>query len=594
MLKKKDIPTPLIEKKKRKKVPIVDKLDSSRFSIFYISWRFITYLLKVQWRRITNKPDKQKTATQLREIFEEFGGFWVKTGQLLAVRSDVFSEEICDELSLLQYGALGFPMEIVRSTIESQYGVPLEKIFDDFDEQPLAAASIAQIHTAVLRKKKSRVVVKVQRPGLDQAFKRDLELIKLVVKVLEVFNIFSYLRLNEAVSELERIFDEELDYRYEASNARRIKKTLQQHNVYVPKVYDKYTRPKVLVMEYIDAVLVSDYIKVSQSDPDKLRQWQQENNVDPEKVGGTLYVSLWRQVFEDNLYHADLHPGNIMLLRNSKVVLIDLGSAGSLDKDLRTNYKKYTDALRDGDYAKASDFIIRFGTDIPKANMPVVRAEMGRALDAWATRSNLKGLDFKDKSIGKATGQVSQVLIKYNIPSNWGFLKLTRSFLTLDACVEYLLPDFNPFKLLKKYQKQSDRRALNNSLQPENIRASVDRFVDIVEEYNTLSLPQVRNQSVPFELTADVFALSLAVILRTSSFVLLISGVSVFYAFLYQHYFEMIKFIHFKLAEEIVKQFPPLPYLEWVGILIVIGVMVRVLLACAVILERKEYKGIGS
>ncbi|NES19689.1 MAG: AarF/ABC1/UbiB kinase family protein [Symploca sp. SIO3E6] len=594
MLNKKDIPTPLVEKKERKKVPVVDKLDSSRFSIVYIVWRFVVYLLKVQWRSITNKPDKQKTATELRELFEEFGGFWVKTGQLLAVRSDVFSEEICDELSRLQYGALGFPMEIVRSTIESAYGVPLEKMFDDFDEEPLAAASIAQIHTAVLRNQKARVIVKVQRPGLDQAFKRDLELIKVLVNVLTAFNILSYLRLDEAVLELEKIFREELDYRYEASNARRIKKTLKEHKVYVPKVYDKYTKPKVLVMEYVNAVLMSDYIKVYQSDPDKLRQWEQQNNVDPDKVGEQLYLSLYRQIFEDNLYHADLHPGNIMLLRNSKFVLIDMGSVGSLDKSLRTTYQNYTNALSAGDLVKACDYIIRLGTDIPKVNLPTAREKMASALDVWLTRSELKGLSFKEKSLGSATGTLSQVLMEYGIPSNWAFLKLTRSFLTLDACVQFLLEDFNILKIVRKYNRQSDRRASEKSLQPETIKASVDQFFETVEEYNNLILPQLRHQSAPFTLTGNVFALSLVVFLRTLSLVLVISAVSVFYGFLYQHYFEIITSIHFQVAEEIAKQLPYLPYLEWVGILIVIGVIIRTLLACAVILERREYKGIGS
>ncbi|NEQ64062.1 MAG: AarF/ABC1/UbiB kinase family protein [Symploca sp. SIO2D2] len=594
MLNKKDIPTPLVEKKERKKVPVVDKLDSSRFSLFYIIWRFVLYLLKVQWRNITNKTDKQKTATELRELFEEFGGFWVKTGQLLAVRSDVFTEEICDELSRLQYGALGFPMEIVRSTIESAYGVPLEKMFDDFDEEPIAAASIAQIHTAVLRNQKTPVIVKVQRPGLDQAFQRDLDLIKVLVNVLKTFNILSYLRLDEAVLELERIFREELDYRYEASNARRIKKTLKEHKVYVPKVYDKYTKPKVLVMEYINAVLMSDYIKVSQTDPAKLRQWEEENNVDPDKVGEQLYLSLYRQIFEDNLYHADLHPGNIMLLRNSKFVLIDMGSVGSLDRGLRTIYQNYTNAVAAGDLATACDYIIRLGTDVPKVNLPTAREKMASALDVWLARSQLKGLSFKEKSLGSATGSLSQVLMGYAIPSNWGFLKLTRSFLTLDACVQFLLEDFKILKIIRKYNRQSDRRAEEKSLQPESIKASVDRFFDTVEEYNSLILPQLRHQSAPFVLTANVFALSLVVFLRTLSFVLLISAVSIFYAFLYQHYFEIVTSIHFQVAEEVAKQLPYLPYLEWVGILVVIVAMIRALLACSVILERKEYKGIGS
>ena len=595
MLDEKDIPTPLIEDKKQKKVKIVEEFDSNRFSIFYIIWKFIIYLSEVQWRRITNKPDRQKTATKLREIFEEFGGFWVKTGQLLAVRSDVFTDEICDELSKLQYGAVGFPMEIVRSTIESEYGVPMDKIFDDFNEEPLAAASIAQIHTAVLRNKKDTVIVKVQRPGIDQAFKRDLDLIKILVKLLTALNIASYLRLNEGVSELEKIFKEELDYRYEATNARRIKKNLKDHKVYVPKIYDKYTKRKVLVMEYIDGVLMSDYIKIAQKDPAKLRRWEDENNVDPENIGEQIYISLFRQVFEDNLYHADLHPGNIILLRDSKLVLIDMGSVGSLDRNLRINYSNYTNALAAGDFAKASDYLMRLGVDIPKVNLPKVRAEMASALAIWSSKSELKGLSFKEKSLGSATAELSQVTVKYGIPSNWSFLKLSRSFLTLDACVQYLIKDFNANKIIKKYNKQSERRALKKSLQLKNIRASLNLIFATVDEYNNLILPQLRNQTAPFELTGNLFALSLATISRTLSFLLVLIALSVFYAFLYQHYFEMTKSIHIQVAEEIVRQLPYLPYLEWVGILIVIGLTAKTLSTCAAILERKEFgKGLNG
>jgi len=591
MIKKKYIPTPLIDEKKRNEVEIVERLDSIRFSVFYIIWRFIIYFSGVQWRRITGKPNPQKTATQLREIFEELGGFWVKAGQLLALRSDVFPEEVCDELLRLQYQSLGFPMEIVRSTIESEFGVPLDKIFDDFNEEPLAAASIGQIHTAVLRNKKIRVIVKVQRPGLEDAFKRDFDLIKLLSNLLTALNIGTYLRFDEAVLELEKILNEELDYRYEASNGRRMKKTLKSHKIFVPKIYNKYCKRRVLVMELVDGVLMSDYIKIYQKDPAKVQKWEDENKVDPEKLGEKLSLSLSRQIFEDNLYHADLHPGNIILLRNNKLVLIDMGSVGSLDRDLRINYLNQTLAISNGDYAKASDYLIRFGIDVPKANMPRVRAEMARAYETWAAKAQLDGLEFKEKSLGKATSELSKVMANYGIPSNWSFLKVSRSLLTLDGSLQYLSPDFDSIKAVKKYNRQAARRALKRNLQPETISASVNQFFATVDEYNDLILPQLRQRTVPFELTVNVFALSLVVILRTLSSILLISSLIVFYAFLYQHYFEMIKSIHIQVAEEIVRQLPYIPYLEWVGILIAIGLIVRTLLVCAVILERKEYSG---
>ena len=595
MINKKYIPTPIVEKKNRKKVKMVEKLEARRLSTPYVIWRFLVYFLGVQIRRFTGRSDIQKTATQLREIFEEFGGFWVKVGQVLALRTDLFPNEICDELRNLQYEAVGFPFEIARSTIESELGGPIDQIFESFDEQPLAAASIAQVHRAVLLKKKDKkkkkipVVVKVQRPGLADTFQRDLDIIKTFIKVLVYLNFASYFRWDEFVVELDKTFKEELDFRYEAANGRRMKKNLEFHKIYVPTVYQKYCKRRVLVMEFIDGVLMADYIKELLSDRAKVKRWDDENDVDRKEVAEKLYVSLLRQIFEDNLYHGDLHPGNIILLRKSKFVLIDLGSTGTLDAELRKIYLSYINALSEGDFSRASDYYIRFGVDVPKANIPRVRVEMARGFDSWSARSELKGLSYREKSLGGATQEVTNVAFGYKIPTNWAFLKVSRSFFALDGSLQYLLPELNTFKIIKKYNKEADRRALINSLRPENIRASFQKFSDTVSQYNDLILPQVRQRTVPFELTVNRSALTLALILRSLSSVLLIGGFGTLYVFLYQQYFDIIQPINVEVIDEVVRQLPYIPYLEWVGILIAGGLTFRILLGCVNILERKEF-----
>ena len=595
MINKKYIPTPIVEKKKRKKVKIVEKLEARRLSTSYVLLRFLVYFLGVQIRRFTGRSDIQKTATQLREIFEEFGGFWVKVGQVLALRTDLFPDEICEQLRNLQYEAVGFPFEIARSTIESELGGPIDQIFESFDEQPLAAASIAQIHRAVLLKKKDKkkkkipVVVKIQRPGLADAFQRDLDTIKIFVKLLVYLNFASYFRWDEFVVELDKTFKEELDFRYEAANGRRMKKNLEFHKIYVPTVYQKYCKRRVLVMEFIDGVLMADYIKELLSDRAKVKRWDDENDVDRKEVAEKLYVSLLRQIFEDNLYHGDLHPGNIILLRKSKFVLIDLGSTGTLDAELRKIYLSYINALSEGDFPRASDYYIRFGVDVPKANIPRVRVEMARGFDSWSAKSELKGLSYREKSLGGATQEVTNVAFGYKIPTNWAFLKVSRSFFALDGSLQYLLPELNTFKIIKKYNKEADRRALINSLRPENIRASFQKFSDTVSQYNDLILPQVRQRTVPFELTVNRSALTLALILRSLSSVLLIGGFGTLYVFLYQQYFDIIQPINVEVIDEVVRQLPYIPYLEWVGILIAGGLTFRILLGCVNILERKEF-----
>lgn len=588
MLKKKYIPTPLIENKNRKKVKVVEKLESRRLSLFYIIWRFIVYFAKILFRKFTRKSDIQKTATQLRKIFEEFGGFWVKAGQILALRTDIFPEEVCDELRKLQYEAVGFPFEIVRSTIESELGDRINKIFESFDEQPLAAASIAQIHTAVLRKKQIPVVVKIMRPGLEEAFRRDLDLMKALVNFFIYLNIASYLCLDEFVTELDKTFREELDFRYEASNTTRMRELLKAQKVYVPKIYQKYCQRRVLVMEYIDGVLMSDYVKTLINDNAKVRQWEKENNFDRKKVGENLILSLFQQIFEDNLFHADLHPGNIILLRNNRFVLIDHGSIGSLEGELRSTYLNYINALGEGDFSKAADYFCRFGVDIPKVNIPKVRAEMARGFSSWSVKSQTKGLPYSEKSLGGASKGVTDTAFAYNIPVNWTFLKVSRSLFALDGSVQCLVPDLDTFEVIRNYQKQANRRTLIKNLRPEGVLAFFNQLSDTINQYNYIVLPEVRKRTIAYELTVNPFALSLVVILRRFLFLVLICECGILYTFLYQHHFEIIQPINIQIIDEIVRQFPYIPYLEWLGVLVAVGLTFQVLLACSVILERKE------
>ncbi|NEO60623.1 MAG: AarF/ABC1/UbiB kinase family protein, partial [Moorea sp. SIO4G2] len=174
-------------------------------------------------------------------------------------------------------------------------------------------------------------------------------------------------------------------------------------------------------------------------------------------------------------------------------------------------------------------------------------------------------------------------------PNNWTFLKMSRSFLTLDGTLQYLLPEFDFFKTSKKYNRQSDKRALKQSLEPKSIRNSINQFFDTVNEYNNLILPELRQRTIAFELTSNIFALLLVIGFQSVAYLLLITEPIAVYSFLYQYYFKAIEPIHTQVAEEFVKQIPHLPYLEWIIIFILIGISARILLAGAKVLERKDF-----
>jgi ubiquinone biosynthesis protein len=241
------------------------------------------------------------------------------------------------------------------------------------------------------------------------------------------------------------------------------------------------------------------------------------------------------------------------------------------------------------DFPKAADYLIRFAVGIPKVDVPRLRSEMASAVGNWAAKSRLDGLSFKEKSIGGASAELSKITAKYQVPSNWSFLKVTRSLLTLDGSLQYLTPNMNSIDLINKYSKQAARRALAQNLNSKSIMASINVFLETVDEYNTLILPKIRQQTIPYDGSINKFAISLAFVLRMLSYATLIGGFVLAYAFLFQHHFAIIKLIHNQLLDEIVIQIPPILYMEWILIFIAMTMIFQTLSTCSDILEQKEY-----
>src|SRR6516165_2556839 len=173
------------------------------------------------------------------------------------------------------------------------------------------------------------------------------------------------LRWEEMLWELDQIVAEEIDYRFEASNMRRMRKSLWPHRVYVPKVFPSYCTKQVLVTEFIDGVLMTDYIRMLGDDPQRCAAWCAENKIRPRLVARRLYNSLLRQLLEDNLFHGDPHPGNIMLLRNSRIALIDFGTVGSMEREYHQKFGLLFKAMAGQDYAKSADLLLLLSGALP-------------------------------------------------------------------------------------------------------------------------------------------------------------------------------------------------------------------------------------
>jgi ubiquinone biosynthesis protein len=454
------IPTRLLQPSERPSIKVVMVLPPHKFPTLHTCYRLMRWALEALWFRSKGNVWRAEYARRVRNLFEDLGGLWIKVGQLMSLRIDVFSAELCQELSLLQDRANGFPFEFARRTVEDSLKAPISQCFDEFEEVPFAAASFSQIHRAHLRHEDVWVAVKVQRPHLVQTVTDELTLIGRFTRLMDVLSIWPHLRWKDFYWELQRVLEEETDYRFEAANIRRMRKSLRRHNIYVPRIFDHYSSRYVLVMEFVSGVLMSDYIQLIERDPGRVMSWLAHNNIDPQLIARQLWLSLLRQVLEDNLYHGDLHPGNIILLRGNHVALIDLGAIGFVEHEYLDKFALFLRSLATRDYDKAADLVLLLSTSLPAKDLEPVKEDMVRALRAWGTRTFVRDLPYHEKSVDSAWLDVSKVYLRYRCNYSWEIIRIRRAFSTLDASLIRLYPGANYTKLLQQYFRRAQRRSL--------------------------------------------------------------------------------------------------------------------------------------
>lgn len=568
-------PTPLPPHEPHKPIEIVDAPVTSRWEVLMVVRLFTAVAVRLLWWRVIGRSHPARTGRALRDVFERLGGLWMKVGQLMSLRRDVLPAQLCDELAHLQNRAIGFPSKIAIGVIETALGRPLEEIFSEFDPHPFAAASLSQVHAARLRSNNADVVVKVLRPGIREKFERDLSILRFIAKRLNRMPSLRIFRLRDALGEFEQIFNEETDYRYEITNMREMRKTTRGHGIYIPRVYHRLSTSNVIVMERISGVLMSDYIQMRDRDPDAVKHWLEENNIRPRKVGSRLLVSFMRQLFETNLFHADLHPGNIILLRNSRVALIDLGSVGSLDREFLTLYRGVQRALADNDFGKAADLQLRLCAQLPPRNVPELRMELARCLRVWSTKTKVKQLPFHERSVNSGAAEVSRILYRYGAQQTWEFLKIARTLSTLDASLQYLYGGLDYIRVLQDYFQTASGRAIRQALRPASLSARIGAVVATIDEYHLMLGPVMRSSAFNFEATVSKVSRVFALVMKVVSGVVLLGTIAVIYKFMQKHAGNLHDRLQNPIMDKVAHLMPDLEIFWWsVVILVCAGTLI--------------------
>lgn len=410
------------------------QLDEIIFAIHLLRpFRFVLYLLPWHWFR---KP-KQARGVRLRKALEDLGPIFVKFGQILSTRRDLLPDDLSDELAKLQDQVPPFGGNSAKQIIEQAYGASLADTFARFDEQPLASASIAQVHSAAL-KDGSEVVIKVVRPGIAKTIDRDVQLLRYIASLAERYwKQARRLHPCELVEEFRNHIFEELDLLREAANATQLRRNF--HNspmLYVPEIYWPYARPNVMVMERIHGIPVNDITLLK------------HHQIDLKKLAANGVEIFFTQVFQDNFFHADMHPGNIFVGPNGQYIAIDFGIMGTLSANDQRYLAENFLAFFKRDYNRVAELHVQSGWVPAKTRVD----EFESAIRAVCEPIFEKPL--KDISFGQLLLRLFQTARRFDMEVQPQLVLLQKTLLNIEGLGKQLYPELNLWETAKPFLEQ--------------------------------------------------------------------------------------------------------------------------------------------
>ncbi|MGY2753067.1 putative unusual protein kinase regulating ubiquinone biosynthesis (AarF/ABC1/UbiB family) [Thermostichus sp. MS-CIW-21] len=447
---------------------------------FVLTWLFYLWLDQQAWS-YGGQPTAERKAKRrraraiwIRETLLHLGPTFIKVGQFFSTRADLFPSEYVEELSKLQDRVPAFGYEQVAAIVQQELGKPIEQIYSYFDPTPLAAASLGQVHRAKL-KTGEEVVVKVQRPGLTRLFTIDLEICRGIAEFFQYHTRWGgpgrdWIGIYE---ECRRTLWEEVDYLNEGRNADTFRRNFRDMpQIAVPKVYWRYTSPRLLTLEYLPGIKISDYEALSAAGLDRKLL---------ARLGAEAYL---RQLLKDGFFHADPHPGNIAVKPDGTLIFYDFGMMGRI----RPGIKEKLVAMLAAVVAKNADLVVaslvELGVLVPTADLAPVRRSVQYMLD-----------HFMDKPFSNSSDEISVMAISedlyelaydqpFRFPATFTFVM--RALTTLEGLGKSLDPEFNFLEVAKPFAEE-----LMNGSKPETetLLAQVSRQAAEFTS-SSLSLPR--------------------------------------------------------------------------------------------------------
>lgn len=392
---------------------VVDRMDLGK----YIPGRLGTY--------VESQADKT-VPERLRLAFEELGPTFVKFGQLLSTRSDLLPENYLEEFKLLQDQVQPLPFEAVRAVIEKELNRKIGEAYSYFNEHPLAAASIAQVHEAKLHTGEE-VVVKVQRPEIRKSIETDISLLTFLAGLLEKYIPESrIIGPRVIVDEFFRTLTYELDFRIEANNMAKIAENMASiPEIVIPKTYRSLTTEKVLTLEKLEGIRVTDTKALDAA------------HIDRSKIVQVGAEAFFKSVLIDGIFHGDLHSGNLFVLKGNRLGIVDFGIVGRLSQKARDQLASMVMSLVTEDYEKLCYEYAELGSAEASVDFEAFQREVRNTLSPYM------GMPLAELNIGKILIEATKIATRYHIkvPGDW--MIVFKAILTMEGMGRSLDPDFD-------------------------------------------------------------------------------------------------------------------------------------------------------
>lgn len=432
------------------------------FEDFVVNTPLFNYLpnsTQLKWTREGSPINEYNRAERIRMATEELGPTFIKLAQLLSNRPDLIEEDLIHELEKLQSAVPPFEFKYVKSIIKSETGKDVEELFSEFNEKPIGSASIGQVHKAKLING-TDVVVKVQRPNVRRLIETDLSIIKHLVTRGE-----NYLKENgiinaiDIVNAFENSMQKELDYKNEARNIEAFRNFYKNYkDFYIPKAFKEYTTEKVLVIEYISGCKITD-IK-------QMKSW----GIDPRRIaerGMNLYLM---QMFEYGYFHADPHPGNILIKQDGTICLIDFGMVGKLMRQDKYAFAGIFIAMANKD-AKATAINLRkLAIDDEINDLRQFEYDIASIIDDFSN------LDVGESSIVDMNNRMSQLMYDYKLRVPGGVYLLFRVLAILEGIGKTIHPHFRSDDFIKPFGLKILKEQFSPKLVAEDLYASANEL----------------------------------------------------------------------------------------------------------------------